>query len=205
MSGLIHQDRSAYDLMLNVVVGPLDLEQFAILSAGRIEVSSGVSVDAAIIGASHIFCFRSAGLVFYEVFACAEVKTESRRISYGPFQEVSGEAELTFAGEGRYRFVSRMLNLKDGAGELRKMEKLAREKPGPRNLGLDFQFPSGRSGIAPRTIVILGTGEREEVIFAKTAHLYPNESTVVFTETNFLSFGRIRELSMTKEKALCEA
>ncbi len=205
MSGLIHQDRSAYDLMLNVVVGPLDLEQFVILSTGRLEVSSSVSVDTAIIGASHILCFRLAGLVFHEVFACSEVKTESRMISYDPFEGASGEVELTFAGKGRYRFNSRMLSLKNGASELRMMEKLAREKPGPGHLGLDFQFPSGKSGVAPRTIVILGPGEREDLIFAKTAHLYPNENTVVFTETNFLSFGQIRGPSIKKEKALCEA
>lgn len=205
MNGLIHQDRSAYDLMLNVVEGPLDLEQFTILSAGRVELSPGVSVDAAIIGASHIFCFRIAGLVAYEVFACSEVKTESRKISFGPFQEVNEDVKLTFAGQGRYGFNSRMLSLKDGAGELRKLEQLARKKPGPRNLGLDFQFPSGKSGIAPRTIVLLETGERENVVCAKTAHLYPNENTVVFTETTFLSFGSIREPSINKEKALCEA
>ncbi len=205
MSGLIHQDRSAYDLMLNVVVGPLDLEQFVILSTGSIEVSAGASVDAAIIGASHVLRFKFAGLVLHEVFACSAVKTESRRISYDPFAKAGGEAELTFAGKGRYRFNARMLGSKDGADELRQMERLAAKKPGPRNLGLDFRFPGGRSAVAPRTIVILGTDEREEVIFAKTAHSYPNENTVVFTETGFLSFGRIREPSMKKEKALCEA
>lgn len=205
MSGLIHQDRSAYDLMLNLVVGPLDLKQFVILNTGRLALSAGVSVDAAIIGASHILRFRLAGLVFHEVFACSEVKTESRKTSYGPFGGTNGAVEQTFAGKGRYRFDSRMLSLRDGASELRMMEKLAREKPGPDILGLDFQFPNGKSGVAPRTIVILGTAEQEDVIFAKTAHLYPNENTVVFTETNFLSFGQIREPSAKKEKALCEA
>jgi Protein of unknown function DUF2617 len=205
LSGLIHQDRSAFDLKLNLVEGPLDLEQFVILSTGRIEASSGVSVDAAIIGASHILCFRIAERVFYEVFACSEVKTESRKTSYGPFEEVNEETQLTFAGQGRYRFNVRMLSSEDGAGELREMEQLARAKPGPRNLGLDFQFPLGESGIAPKTIVTLGTGERENVISAKTAHLYPNENTVVFTETNFISFGQIQKPSMKKEKTLCEA
>jgi hypothetical protein len=205
LSGLIHQDQSAYDLRLNLVEGPLDLEQFAILRAGRIEVCSGVTVDAAIIGTSHIVCFQLDGLIFYEVFVCSAVITESRMISYDLTQTERGEAKLTFEEKCRYRFNSRILCAKDGADELLEMEKLAREKTGAQNLALDFQFPSGKSGVAPRTIVILGTGEREGMILVKTAHLYPNENTVVFTETDFLPLGPIRELSMQMEKSLCEA
>lgn len=205
MSGLIYRDRSAYDLRLNVVEGPLDLKQFSILKSGKIDVSPGVSVNAAIIGASHFFRFRLHDLVFYEVVACTDVLGEGKKIYCGPLRDVRKELEPTFTGKGRYRFISRMLSSKDGAGELRRMEELALEKQWPRNLGLVFRFPIGKSSMAPRTVINLGTGEGGEVIFAKTAHLYPNESTIVFTETSLISIGKIRELSMKKEKALCEA
>ena len=53
-----YKDQSSDELRLNLLCGDLDLGQFTVLRSGSIALP-GVSVDASVIGASHVVNLRA--------------------------------------------------------------------------------------------------------------------------------------------------
>ena len=183
-------DQSAGELRLNVVGGPLDLTQFTVLSSDAI-AGACLQVRAGIIGASHVFALRHESLPeLHEVFACRDLeptKAPARSLYSGGVRELPGQLECAPAAGLAYRFRSQVADLAAGAGDLAALEARVRDAAPKRGeIGLAYTFPAARDAagsLSPKTVVWVGIDPDERQIRVETAHCYPNEQTIVFSET----------------------
>ena len=183
-------DQSAGELRLNVVGGPLDLSQFTVLSSGRI-AGARLHVRAGIIGASHVFALRHVSLPeLHEVFACRDLeRTEApaRRLYSGGVGELPGQLECAPADGLAYRFRPQVADFESGARDLALLETRVRDAHGKRDqIGLAYTFPVAPDApelLSTQTVVWVGVDPDECGICVETAHCYPNEQTIVFSET----------------------
>lgn len=176
-------DQSAAELRLNVVGGPFDLAQFTLLRAGQV-VGSALRVRAGIIGASHVLAVQHARLPeLHEVFACCDpgpTPAPARRLYSGGACELACEPADGFA----YRFSPQVSDLESGAKFLLALEERVREGRGERGqIGLAYTFPSSPEHAGAKTVVWVGVDPDEKAVRVETAHCYPNEGTIVFSET----------------------
>ena len=183
-------DQSAGELRLNVAGGPLDLTQFSVLSSGWI-AGTRLQVRAGIIGASHVFALRHVSLPeLHEVFACRDLQqTEApaRRLFSGGVGELGGQLECAPADGLVYRFRPQVADFESGARDLAHLESRVHGAEGKRDeIGLAYTFPASPDAPdsrSPRTVVWVGVDGDERGICVETAHCYPNEQTIVFSET----------------------
>lgn len=186
----VYIDQSAEELRLNVVGGPLDLTQFTVLSSDAI-AGARLQLCAGIIGASHVFALRHEALPeLHEVLACGELeptRVPARRLYSGRVGELSGPLECAPATGLAYRFDSRVLRAKDGRDELQALERrVARAAPRRDEIGLAYRFPVARQAPGsppPQTVVWVGVQPGEREIHVETAHCYPNEQAIVFSQS----------------------
>jgi hypothetical protein len=186
----VYIDQSPGELRLNVVGGPLDLTQFTVLSSGRI-AGAQLQVRAGIIGASHVFAVRHGSLPeLHEVFACRDLeRTEApaRRLFSGGVGELPGQLECAPADGLEYRFRPQVADFESGARDLALLAARVRDAEGKRNqIGLAYTFPAAPDApdlLPPQTVVWVGVDPDEGGICVETAHCYPNEQTIVFSET----------------------
>ncbi len=180
----IYLDQSALGLKLNVIDGALNRNQFALLEKDSVTIKTGLTVEAAIIGGSHILTVKSesAGVHFHEVFACTDIKTESRLAYFGPLQKVAGKQDLIFNGNIHYTFSAQFLDWDPFKAKIDEIETRAREACDlPSSIGLIHDFPRKGKRV-PKTVVLMEeTGKEIEI---KTVHSYPNENSLVLTTTN---------------------
>jgi hypothetical protein len=198
-SSYVYKDQSASDLRLHLLRGELDLRQFALLDAARLE-RPRLRVHACIIGASHLLQVELPGAArFNEVFACAEVGTASQRVFRGPLEELPGALELEIAAGASYRFRSRLATDSRRWEPLRALEervRRARARQGESGeLGLCFEFPrhptprrsdpagAQRCDEAPKTMLWAGVDASGGTLRVESVHSYPNEDCAVFSET----------------------
>jgi hypothetical protein len=168
-------DQSASGLALNLIDGAVDLEQFTVFRAGRVG-GREATIRAAIIGASHVLVFETAGGTLTEVFACTEARGAPSRLLFGALGDLlNATTELTFADGRRYRF-------KASLEAPSAVERVRRRKTGAGRLRLDFRFPPQADRRArPETIVAITRGSHH--LFAETAHYYPQEGHSVITSS----------------------
>ncbi len=182
--GEIYLDQSALGLKLNVIDGVLNKSQFTLLEKDTITTKTGLTVKAAIIGGSHILTIKSesVGVHFHEVFACTDIKTESKLAYFGPLRKVSGKQDLIFKGDIYYTFSAQLLDWDPFKAKIDEIETKAR-KVGDQesSIGLIHDFP-GKGKHIPKTIVLME--EASKGIEVKTIHSYPNENNLVLTTTN---------------------
>lgn len=190
MGGVEYKDQSASDLRLSLLEGPLDTNQFMILQADTIYVG-GVKVETGIIGTSHFVRLDFGDRCFSEVLACTPVRAhQAKSFFYGTLRELRyGEISLAFATRFSYRLqVNVSLDEQNNIRLLSSMEQLVKEAQDLKlRIGLGFEFPIKDSIMvhalySPQTLIWVN-GEEAEVIYIKTAHAYPNERSVVLTET----------------------
>jgi hypothetical protein len=184
----VYVDQSAAELRLNLVGGPLDLRPFTRLRTGRIR-GKELSVEAAILGASHVLSLRVARLAeLCELFACRDPGPSvepARRIYSGGARELCCEPEAGLA----YRFLPELADLAAGATRLRALEERVLAVRGRRGwIGLRYEFPPSPdqppSRTPPRTVVSVEVAADERRLRVETAHCYPNEDTIVFSRTD---------------------
>lgn len=195
----VYRDQSASDLRLNLLRGDVDLEQFTLLRVALMR-RPRVRIDACIIGASHLLRVELPGPVrFHEVLACADVEAGSSRVFHAPVGELPGSVELDIGGGASYRFRPWLATSSQGQSRLRALEERIRRvrhaSPAGGELGLWLEFPDSpstraagswqpdRGDEAPRTLLWLGVDSRDGKVRVETAHSYPNEGRVVFSET----------------------
>ena len=181
-------DQSASELRLHVVGGRLDLSQFTLLAAGRLE-GPELRVRAGIIGASHVLEIqRRDEPPLHEVFACTDVRDDTRlqRLYSGAVQELPAAIECAPAAGFGYRFSSRVTDTEGAREALASLEaRIARTVAGgqPGELGLAHVFPALPGGQAPKTLVWVSLDAAARRVRVETAHCYPNEGMIVFSET----------------------
>ena len=190
-------DQSAYDLRLHVVGGRLDLSQFTLLAAGRLG-GPELRVQAGIIGASHVLAIqRGDEPLLHEVFACTEVRGDARteRLYTGAVKELPASLECAAGGGLGYRFRSRVTETGEAREVLAGLEvRISRAAAGRRRdeLGLAHVFPALPGGEAPKTLVWVSLDAALQRVRVETAHCYPNEGTIVFSETRIDAAGGAR-------------
>ena len=183
----VYIDQSASDLRLHVIGGRLDLSQFTLLRSGGLD-GPDLRVRAGIIGASHVLAIqRGDEPPLHEVFACTDLHSDAQteRLYSGAVTELPAAIECEPAGLG-YCFRSRVTHTEGAREELARLEaRIARVSAGrqPGQLGLEYEFPALPDGEAPKTLVWLGLDSVALRVRVETAHYYPNEGTIVFSET----------------------
>lgn len=184
MENVDYQDQSAFGLMLNVIEGDIDKEQFDLRTNNKI-IMPNFNIEASIIGASHIISFVCPRLVFHEVFACCDVHTHARRAFFGPLEKVMGKQHLVFGDFISYEFNAELVAWKRGQKKLAQLENQINTKGGKKKegqIGVEYCFAEGSDGITPKTIILVEAGE--SFVSIETLHSYPNEMNLVFTKTD---------------------
>jgi len=182
---VVFEDQSARDLRLSIVQGDLDKSQLSILATkqlvGPTPKSPLYRFEANIIGASHLLVFQLGELTVSEVLACCNVDTENQRAHCGPLDHVLGSVELDFPGQIKYRFEVELEDWKSGFARLQSLVPMAKE-PEERAIGMIYDFPQEGLFHPPQTIVSAKAVRGGVGIL--TAHSYPNEESIVFSQTH---------------------
>ncbi len=195
--------------------GPLDLSQFTLLAAADVARST-VRLRAGIIGASHVLeVLPARGAPLHEVFACCDVAPPAdpaRQLYSGSLRELPGGFACEASRGFEYSFSSQLADTVSGREGLRELEgRVAAVEAGRGEIGLAYTFPSrepslprtpavrGSGGggsfdpdVAPRTIVWARLDPGRDDIQVETAHCYPNEQTIVFSQTRIVVHPKAR-------------
>jgi hypothetical protein len=180
---LLYQDQSATQLRLSLVHGPLDEASLTVLREQRIELPNGISLRAAIIGASHFVQLSAGNFSLYEVFACVPLHASEVVATRTTEGGLSAEFDL---GDRtvHYEVRSDFHPYRSGLTRLCELEDRGMTYSGMGGIGLAQVFPSGPHAAAPKTVV---TARRVGALLSiETAHAYPTEETVVFTESKIV-------------------
>lgn len=182
-----YRSQSVSELRLNLVEGKVDLGQFRLLQAGRLR-GVRLGVAAGIIGASHVIRVKLDEVTaLHEIFACADVVSDAPRAFSGSVEELDGRRELDFrlAGDLRYRFRPRITRARDGGAELSALaQRIDRSAGVATEVGLRHAFPRhGACCDPPETLVWVGLDPCSGCLRVETAHSYPNEGAIVFSDT----------------------
>jgi hypothetical protein len=174
------------------VDGPLDLDQFQVLAAGRLE-GPRLALRAGIIGASHFLALRAGqGAPLHEVFACGAVRVEApaARLRQLAVHELS-ESGTAFETDGlSYRFRSWSVAAREAAERLSYLDARVAEAPAQsQEIGLAYTFPGTQPGtrqaaLSPRTVLWARIDTDAASVRVETAHCYPKEETIVFSRTD---------------------
>lgn len=183
-----YADVSSAALRYNLIAGNCDLTHLRPIECKQVSICLGthqLNCEVGILGASH---FAKIGIpgegVLTEIFACLEKQaTDVRQLFCGPLGlggEI-GPAEQNFA-ELRYVFRAWTEQWSEQtAGTLSQLSTA-------QGCILEFEFPTPNAVSSttqrPVTIVLLASSENQITI--TTAHSYPNESLVVFTESRVI-------------------
>lgn len=153
---------------------------------------SALWLRAGIIGASHVLELRPARRApLYEVFACRDVRAPEapgRWLYSGGVRDLQDTLAFDAAPGVGYRFRSQVVDPGAGRQRLARLEaRVARASPGCGEIGLAHTFPAaGRLGggpLVPRTVVWAHLDPDLPRIRVETAHCYPNEGVIVFSQT----------------------
>ncbi|MCD4817073.1 MAG: DUF2617 family protein [Candidatus Cloacimonetes bacterium] len=185
-------DQSASNLLLTIVKGDLDMTQFNILSEEKIQYPD-LKIISRIIGGSHIITIQSKDIVLHEIFACISVKDKKPFLLCKPLKDIESNVFLKFENQLNYQFSSSCQTSEEGFNKLQEIEILAKNRKTNNKHGLIFEFP-GNNDSAPKTIIYtVLMGKNIEI---KTAHSYPNEQKIVFTETKVKLIGGNSEITI---------
>ena len=179
-----YADQSAHDLRFYLVSGVVDVASLTVLTTAGFKWKQR-DIRIGILGASHFLSVTEPdGSSLYEVFACAEIKIEYPLIKSGPLGRLQSTVE-SHVGGLLYTFKPRLVTSGAGAVELQELTALVRGALSGRDCyGLVFLFPqSARETLPPVTLVLAEVGEGLRL---RTAHCYPNEQIIVFTETTII-------------------
>lgn len=178
---MAYVDQSAKDLRFYLVQGNVDVQSLTILATDTVAWGER-SVTMGILGASHFLSIAGCETpILNEVFACADLDTFGPFLKSGPLGQLQATVQITVDALA-YTFTPRLVSWDEGEEELRQLiDAVARAKGCANQVGLLFEFPStGNDSRRPYTIV---WGDATDELLVRTVHCYPNEATLVFTET----------------------
>ena len=211
MSGLRYKDQSAGELRLHVMTGRLDVCLFPALATARLE-RDGLCVQAHVIGASHVIHVADTPAApdsesLTEVVACGPLSAGVETAFSGWLKDMAASVELQLSAQMHYRFTASSTDRQDGLPRfLALKQRIAEDPPPAASLGLDYSFPDAfperssassreissealpTTGTAPRTLISVTLDAQKRRVTVETAHSYPNEGTIVFSDS-VVSFG----------------
>lgn len=175
-----YKDERCGDLRLRLFRGPLELNTFPVLERRSIRTAS-YAIDASIIGASHAVQFKVGDETLTEVLACGpEAVRQHDKQLIGVWRLGDDVAPERFA-EFSYSFTSEVISLDDAGRSLANLRRAMAVADGVANIGLSFQFPSVDETRAAETI--LWVDASSATVAVRSAHVYPAENVVVFSQS----------------------
>lgn len=192
MTDLIYEDQSASALRLNLMRGAVDKDTLTVLCTGKIDLSYG-RLNAGIIGASHYIEFvqPDGSVLFTEVFACTDLNDSGDRMFYGDVVKAT-DFKTTFDSID-YHFDVQCTTYKESHAQMTALERLIKDHTKRYRIGLSYLFPeSEEDEFSPMTLVSVSADPQTLAVDVKTLHAYPNEGSLVFTETNIQPNREVR-------------
>ena len=187
MSTLIYKDQSAAELRLHVLAGRVDFQQFRPLATVRLE-QPRFQVQAGIIGASHIvhIAYDKTHHVS-EILACTDIPPALQPAFSDWIVDLDHPIDLQLAPTLHYHFEAQRTDSQRGQPAFRALAQRIVQTSADTTLsssvGLDYSFPATPRGPAPQTLVWVMLDKPSQRVTLKTAHSYPNEDTIIFSDS----------------------
>jgi hypothetical protein len=175
-----YKDERCDDLRLRLFSGPLDLNTFPVLERRSIRLPS-CAIDASIIGASHAVQFKIGDKILTEVLACGPAAVRQHDHQLVGVWRLGDAVQPEPFTELSYSFASELISLDDAESALANLRRAMAVADGAASIGLSFQFPSVDETRAAETILWVDVSKA--TVAVRSAHVYPAENVVVFSQS----------------------
>ena len=187
MSTLTYKDQSAAELRLHVLAGRVDFQHFGPLATVRLE-QPRFRVQASIIGASHIvhIAYDNTQHVS-EILACTDMPPALQPAFSDWIVNLTHPVALQLTPALHYHFTAHRTDSRRGQPAFQALaQRIVQARTDTAlssSIGLDYSFPATPRGPAPQTLVWVMLDKPSQRVTVKTAHSYPNEDTIIFSDT----------------------
>ena len=187
MSTLTYKDQSAAELRLHVLADRVDFQRFRPLATVRLEQPQ-FQVQASIIGASHIvhIAYDNTQHVS-EILACTDMPPALQPTFSDWIVNLTHPVDLQLTQALHYHFTAHRTDSRHGQPAFQALvQRIIQARTDTAlssSIGLDYSFPATPRGPAPQTLVWLMLDKPSQRVTVKTAHSYPNEETIIFSDS----------------------
>ena len=178
--GIVHRELLSGNLKLNLFNELIDPElYFTVLKQSKLKGS--INVNAFIIGSSHVIIFNVGKHYLTEIFACQNIPKQKEFLKFTPFTEKKDCVIKEQVDPFSYSCAIDKCEWDEDL--IREMLTLADNSLQHGEIGLTASFPSKDKSIVPHTVISVPKMNNGECN-VKTLHSYPNENTIIITETS---------------------
>jgi len=187
MSTLTYKDQSAAELRLHVLADRVDFQRFGPLATVRLEQPQ-LQVKASIIGTSHIthIAYDNTQHVC-EILACTDIPPALQSTFSDWIVNLTRPIDLQLTPALHYHFAAQRTDSQRGQPAFRALAQhivqASADTARSSSAGLDYSFPATLRGPAPQTLVWVMLDKTSRRVTVKTAHSYPNEDTIIFSDS----------------------
>ncbi len=187
MSILTYKDQSAAELRLHVLADRVDFQHFRPLATVRLEHPQ-LQIQASIIGVSHIIHITYDKTQHVcEILACTDIPPTLQPPFSDRILNQARPIDIQLTPMLHYHFESQRTDSQRGQPAFRTLaQRIVQTRADTTPLsgaGLDYSFPATPCGLAPQTLVWVMLDKTSQRVTAKTAHSYPNEDTIIFSDS----------------------
>ena len=187
MSTLTYKDQSAAELRLHVLADRVDFQHFRPLATVRLEQPQ-FQVQASIIGASHIIHIAYDNTQHVsEILACTDIPSTLQPAFSDWIVNLTHPVDLQLTPALHYHFTAHRTDSRRGQPAFQALaQRIVQARTDTAlssSIGLDYSFPATPRGPAPQTLVWLMLDKPSQRVTVKTAHSYPNEDTIIFSDS----------------------
>ena len=187
MSTLTYKDQSAAELRLHVLADRVDFQHFRPLATVRLEQPQ-FQVQASIIGASHIIHIAYDNTQHVsEILACTDMPPALQPAFSDWIVNLTHPVDLQLTPALHYHFTAHRTDSRRGQPAFQALaQRIVQARTDTAlssSIGLDYSFPATSRGPAPQTLVWLMLDKPSQRVTVKTAHSYPNEDTIIFSDS----------------------
>ena len=187
MSTLTYKDQSAAELRLHVVADRVDLQHFRPLATVCLK-QPRFQVQASIIGASHIIHISYDNTHHVsEILACTDIPPALQPAFSDWIMNSARPIDLQLTPALHYHFTAQRTNSQRGQPTFRalaqRIVQASTDTAPSSSAGLDYSFPATPRDPAPQTLVWVMLDKPSQRVTLKTAHSYPNEETIIFSDS----------------------
>ena len=187
MSTLVYKDQSAAELRLHVLADRVDFQHFRPLATVRLEQPQ-FQVQTSIIGASHIIhiAYDKTHHVC-EILACTDIPPALQPAFSDWIVNLVRPIDLQLTPALHYHFAAQRTDSQRGQlafqALAQRIVQASADTARSSSVGLDYSFPATPRGPAPQTLVWVMLDKPNQGVTVKTAHSYPNEDTIIFSDS----------------------
>ena len=187
MSTLTYKDQSAAELRLHILADWVDFQHFRPLATVRLEQPQ-FQVQASIIGTSHIIHIAYDNTQHVcEILACTDIPPALQPTFSDWIVNLTRPIDLQLTPVLHYHFEARRTDSQRGQSAFRalaqRIVRASTDTAPSSSAGLDYSFPATSRGPAPQTLVWVMLDKTSRRVTVKTAHSYPNEDTIIFSDS----------------------